>query len=86
MPTINRNCLRKLQELGLPMDVEVRNNQQTTIATARINNDGTMYCYTNKKTYSCPSLLRDDLLGPNLPTYTHLFLSGISLRSRGVRP
>jgi hypothetical protein len=85
--SIDSKCFQELQKIGLPMDVELVDKSQTVVACATINLDGTVYCSTNKKTYDCPSLFRDELLGSNLPTYPNLRITGQiqSLRDMGVK-
>lgn len=84
---INKNCLLKLKEIGLPMQIEVVKNKQV-LANATIHDDGTVYCSTNGITYNCPSLLRDKFIGSNLGTYKHLrrVEDKETLHEKGVRP
>ena len=82
---INSRCLRKLTEIGLPMEVEVIDKSGNKIAVATINMDGTVSC-GNGKTYGSPSLLRDDLIGSSLPTYPYLIYKGKTLKDWGVSP
>lgn len=90
---INANCLKKLTAIGLPMKVDVINDNQQVVANAIINSDGTVCCSNglngvNNKTYGSPSLLRHELIGPNKPTYCYLWSIKHmqTLRDMGVSP
>lgn len=85
---INRKCLKKLHSFGLPMMIELVDNNKNVIAEATINNDGSIDCSTNNKKYDCPSLFRGDFLGSNLSTYKFLRPKGQikTLSELGVSP
>lgn len=83
MPTIKESCHRRLKELGLPMEVELRNKRGDCVARAIINTDGSVSCEGVE--YPCPSLFRDKYLGSSLPTYPNIFYKNQSLRELGVR-
>ncbi|MGA2781385.1 MAG: hypothetical protein ABSF13_05620 [Smithella sp.] len=84
---INQNCLFQLQQIGLPMIVEVKKSKaQPIITEAKIHIDGTITDLKTGKKYPQPSALRQELVAKNTATYRHLFFNGRSLSELGVRP
>lgn len=82
--TINQECLARLQDLGLPMTVVVNDKQGNKLTDAEIRIDGSIQDLQTQKVYSAPSLLRDELIGSNEPTYKFLVLSR-NLSDLGVK-
>ncbi|MFW5872172.1 MAG: hypothetical protein ACOCUT_03610 [bacterium] len=86
--TINRNCLQRLLDIGLPMEVEVlsRNVKPVVLGVATINTNGTVTYSKNMKEYSSPSHLRQEIIGKNCATYKFLRCKGKLLSDLGVKP
>lgn len=77
-------CLARLQQIGLPMVVEVRNRHGAQLTTAEIHANGEITDQATGITYGCPSALRQAIVYRNTATYRFLFLNGNSLESMGV--
>lgn len=85
---INGKCLDAIRRLmGNDQNIVVQFfYEKKHITDATIHFDGTTTAHVNGRTYDCPSLMRDDLVGPHLATYPFLFFNGQSLRALGVSP
>ena len=83
---INKQCLTKLNQLGLPMTVSVHNKTDQCIGSAEISKDGTTVFLATGVRYRHPSHLRAELIEPNGQTYTRFKLNGVDLRTLGVAP
>ena len=84
MSTIDKECHDRLKDLGLPMIVDVVDEQNNLLTRAEIFQNGEIKDLSTNKTYSAPSLLRDELIGSNKPTYKFLVLTR-NLHDLGVR-
>lgn len=81
---IKVSALKRLEELGLPMDVEARNASGRCVAKGRILPDGRVLDLRSKREYASPTAFRTDVLYLTGPTYSRLYLNDVSLSSLGV--